>query len=232
MFKFAKPTGLIIAQTLAVFKKDLQLEMKTKEIISSMLLFSLLVVVVFSFLFEPGNISQAGIAGGIYWMALIFAGLLGLGKSMQSEINGANLEALLLSPISRNAIFYGKLLSNIAFLLVIQLIMLPLFIVLYDTNLLSHISMLAVILGTTYAFSLLGTLFSLMAAKSSTREILLPILLLPMLVPVILAAIQSTNGALFREAFSTYAMWLRLIVVYDVIFTAIASVLFETVVEE
>ncbi|MDR2870886.1 MAG: heme exporter protein CcmB [Deferribacteraceae bacterium] len=226
------PKSNFISQTLAIFKKDIQLELKTKEIISSMLLFSMLVVVVFSFLFEPGNIEQAGIAGGVYWMALIFAGLLGLGKSMQAEINGGNLEALLLSPISRNAIFYGKLLSNIAFLLCIQLIMLPLFVVLYDTNLVSHISMLAVILGTTYAFSLLGTLFSLMAARSSTREILLPILLLPMLVPVILGAIQATNGALFQDAVSTYAVWIRLIVVYDVVFTAIASLLFEVVVEE
>ena len=222
----------LIANTLAVFKKDVQLELKTKEILSSMLMFSLLVVVVFSFIFEPGNIDQAGIAGGIFWMALIFAGLLGLGKSMQSEITGANLEALLLTPISRNAIFYGKVLSNIVFLLIIEAVMLPLFIVLYDINLVSSVYMLPVLLGTTYAFALLGTLFSLIAARSSTREILLPILLLPILVPVLLAAIQATNGSLFNDPVSSYRRWIELIIIFSIIFTALASILFEFVVEE
>jgi heme exporter protein B len=225
MLKFCK-------HTLAVLRKDIQLELKTKEIISSMLMFSLLVVVVFSFIFEPGNIEQAGIAGGIYWMALIFSGLLGLGRSMQTEISGANLEALLLSPISRNAIFYGKVLANIIFLLSIQLVMLPLFVVLYDINLLGNALMIVVIVGTTYAFALLGTLFSLIAARSSTREILLPLLLLPVLVPVVLGAIQATNGILFNEPVSTYATWIRLVVIFGVIFTALASILFEYVVED
>ena len=216
----------------AVFRKDISLELKTKEILSSMLVFSLLVVVVFSFIFEPGTMEHSRVAGGIYWMALIFAGLLGLGKSMQSEISGGNLEALLLSPISRNAIFYGKVLSIFTFLLFMQLIMLPLFAVLYEVNLVSHPYMALVIAGTTYGFALLGTLFSLIAARSSTREILLPLLLLPVLIPVILAAIQSTNGILFKDPAEVYIKWIRLIAVFDVIFTAVISLVFEAAVEE
>ncbi len=221
-----------IKAAFAVIRKDVALEYRTKEIMNSMFVFALLVVVVFSFIFEPGEHEQRRIAGGVYWMALIFSGLLGLGKSMQSEISGANLEALLLSPVSRNAIFFGKVISNLIFMLVIQLVMLPLFAVLYEVNLVSHVHMVAVIAGTTYGFVLLGTLFSLIAARSRTREIMLPLLLLPVLVPVILAAIQVTNAVLAGDMPGGYMKWLRLIFVYDIIFTAIAAVLFDSVVEE
>jgi len=216
----------------AVIRKDVALEYRTKEIMNSMFVFALLVVVVFSFIFEPGEYEQTRIAGGVYWMALIFSGLLGLGKSMQSEISGGNIEALLLSPVSRNAIFFGKVISNFIFMLVMQLIMLPLFAVLYEVNLVSHTHMILVIAGATYGFVLLGTLFSLIAARSRAREIMLPLLLLPVLVPVILATIQITNAVLIGENPAEYMKWLRLIFVYDIIFTAVAIIVFDVVAEE
>lgn len=222
----------LIRASWTIFRKDIALELKTKEILSSMLMFSLLVTVVFSFIFEPGFIEQSRVAGGVYWTAVIFSGLLGLGRSMQSETNGGNLEAILLTPISRNAVFFGKILSNLIFILIVQLVMLPLFVVLYEVNLVSHAYMAAVILGTSYAFALLGTIFSLIAAKSSTREILLPLLLLPVLVPVILAAIQCTNGIAMGEPQESYIKWLRLIIVYGVVFTAVTAVVFDAVVED
>jgi heme exporter protein B len=212
--------------------KDLRLEYKSREIISSMLVFSLLTVVVFSFIFEPGETDQQRVGGGAYWMAIVFSGLLGLNRSMQLETNGGNLEAALITGINRNAIFFGKLGSNFVITLFMQLIMIPLFAVLYDVRILSSPWMAAVILGATYGFVLLGTLFSLIAARSATREILLPLLLLPISIPLILAAVQLTNGFQSGESLNSLAKWLRLIFVYDIVFTILSSLLFEGIVEE
>jgi heme exporter protein B len=218
--------------SLILAAKDLRLEYNTKEILSSMLVFSLLTVVVFSFIFDPGEADQQKTGGGAYWMAMVFSGLLGLNRSMQLEINGGNLDAALISGIPRNAVFFGKLASNFVIILFLQMIMIPLFVVLYDVRILSSPWMAAVILGATYGFVLLGTLFSLIAARSGTREILLPILLLPVSVPLILAAVQLTNGFQNGAAPESMANWLRLIFVYDLIFTVLSSLLFEGVVEE
>lgn len=218
--------------SLAIIYKDISLELRTREILSSMFVFALLVVVVFSFIFEPGEHELQRIAGGTYWMALIFAGLLGLGKSMQQEITGGNLAATLLAPIPRNAIFFGKAISNLLMMLIMQAIMIPLFAVLYDVNFLSNGAMIFVIFAATYGFVLPGTLFSLIASGTRTREIMLPLLLLPAVIPVMLAAIQLTNAILMGASPESYAKWLRLIVVYDIIFTTLAALLFASVVEE
>jgi heme exporter protein B len=197
-----------------------------------MLVFSLLTVVVFSFIFDPGETDQRKVGGGAYWMAIVFSGLLGLNRSMQLEINGGNLEAALISGIPRNAVFFGKFASNFIIILFMQIVMIPLFAVLYEVHIISSPWMAAVILGATYGFVLLGTLFSLMAARSGTREILLPLLLLPISIPLILAAVQLTNGFQSGESASNLANWLRLIFVYDLIFTILSSLLFEGMVEE
>lgn len=221
-----------IRSTLAIAGKDIRLELRTKEILSSMFVFSLLVVVVFSFIFDPAQHDTKTIAGGTYWMALIFAGLLGLGKSMQQEITGANLEAMLLTPVPRNAIFFGKVISMLLILFAMQAIMIPLFAVLYEVNLLADPLMLIVIVVVTYGFVLLGTLFSLIAARSRTREILLPLLLLPVTVPLMLAAIQLTNALIDQTSPDIYMKWMRLAVVYDIVFTSISALLFGPLVEE
>jgi heme exporter protein B len=218
--------------TLILASKDLRLEYKTKEIISSMFVFSLLTVVVFSFIFDPGETDQQKVGGGAYWMAIVFSGLLGLNRSMQLEISGGNLEAALISGINRNAIFFGKLASNFVIVLFMQLIMIPLFAVLYEVRILSSPWMIAVILGATYGFVLLGTLFSLIAARSATREILLPLLLLPVSIPLILAAVQLTNGFQSGATVQALGKWLRLIFVYDLVFTVLSALLFEGIVEE
>ena len=222
-----------IRDTFHIAKKDLALELRSREIISSMLVFVLLVVVVFSFIFEPGAHETKRIAGGTYWMALSFAALLGLGKSMQQEIMGDNLSALLLTPADRNAIFIGKVASNFIFLLAVEAVMLILFIVLYEVNLLNGVDMLVTIVATTYGFVLLGTLFSLIAARTRTREIMLPLLLLPLLIPILIGAIQVTNMAQMEGAeLRDYIKWIRLIIVYDVVFSALSLVLFAPLVEE
>lgn len=221
-----------LRDTFNIARKDIMLEFRSREILSSMLVYVLLVVIVFCFIFEPGEHETKRIAGGVYWMALAFSGLLGLGKSMQSEITGDNLSALLLTPCSRNAIFLGKVFANMIFLLAVQLVMLAMFTVLYEVNIVKNIYSVLIILTATYGFVLLGTLFSLIAARTRTREIMLPLLLLPVLIPVLLAAIQVTNAIIAGEDITAFIKWLRLIVVYDIIFSAIALVIFEPMVEE
>lgn len=217
-----------------IVEKDLILELKSKEVINSMLVFSLLVVVIFSFIFEPGAEYKNEIAAGILWMAITFSGILGLNKSIINEINGGNLNALLLAPVDRSAVFFGKVLSNYLFLLLMELMTIPIFMIFYNINLFEKnvVGTLLVFLSGSYGFSVLGTLFSLISVKSKTRELMLPLLLLPLLVPIILASIQSLNIFYFDGGYADASKWLKLIFAFDIIFTCVIYVIFDYVVEE
>lgn len=216
-----------------IVEKDLLLELRTKEVINSMMIFSLLVVIVFSFIFEPGAEYKVDLAAGILWMAIIFSGVLGLNKSMMNEVNGGNLNALLLSPIDRTSIFFGKAMSNFLFILFMELITIPIYSVFYDISFLNNFLMniITVILGT-YGFSVLGTMFSIISVKSRTREVMLPILLLPLIIPVILASIQAMNIFMRGGDISESYNWLQLLIGFDIIFTTVIYVIFEYVIEE
>lgn len=216
-----------------IFEKDILLELKSKEVINSMLIFSLLTVIVFSFIFEPGAEYKIDLVGGILWMAIVFAGILGLNKSMMSEINGGNLNALLLAPVDKSAIFFGKVLSNFVFLVFMEIITIPVFTIFYNINIFQHtlLSIPVLILGN-YGFSVLGTLFSIISVKSRTREVMLPILLLPLMIPIILAAIQSINIFIKGDAISDANKWIRLIAAFDLIFTFVVYAIFDYIVEE
>ncbi|MCB4203384.1 heme exporter protein CcmB [Deferribacterales bacterium Es71-Z0220] len=216
-----------------IFEKDILLELKSKEVINSMLIFSLLTVIVFSFIFEPGAEYKIDLVGGILWMAIVFAGILGLNKSMMSEINGGNLNALLLAPVDKSAIFFGKVLSNFIFLIFMEIVTIPVFTIFYNVNIFKHtlLSIPVFILGT-YGFSVLGTLFSIISVKSRTREVMLPILLLPLMIPIILAAIQSINIFIKGDTISDADRWIRLIAAFDLIFTFVVYAIFDYIVEE
>jgi heme exporter protein B len=216
-----------------IVEKDLLLELKSKEVVVSMLLFSLLVVIVFSFIFEPGAEYKNDLVGGILWMAFIFSGVLGLNKSMLNETTGGNLNALLLAPVDRSAVFFGKVVSNFFFLAVMEAITIPIFMIFYNINIFGHSVLSAVvILMGTYGFSVLGTLFSLISVKTKTREVMLPLLLLPLIIPIILAGIQCLNIYIKNGDITESYKWLKLIGVFDVIFTAVIFAIFDYIVEE
>lgn len=216
-----------------IFRKDILEELKSKEVVNSMLVFSLLVVIVFSFIFEPGSDLKNEIVGGILWMSFIFAGLLGLNKSMMTEVQGGNLQALLLAPVDPSAIFFGKVLSNFTFIALVELVTIPVFTVLYNVNIFAGgpITLLVFLLGT-YGFAVLGTLFSVIAVNTRTREVMLPLLLLPILVPVILASVQSLNILILGHDHSGAYPWLKILFVFDIIFTAVVFAVFDFIVEE
>ena len=216
----------------AIVRKDIIMELRSKEVVNSMLVFALLVTVVFSFIFEPGSQSKQEVVGGIFWVAVVFSGLLGLGKSMVSEVQGGNLEALLLSPVDRSAVFFGKFLSNFIFLLFMEAVLAPLFTVFYSINIIAHPKVILIIFLATYGFCLLGTLFSLISVRTKTREIMLPLMLLPIMVPVILGAILSVNVFIMGNPPEEASNWITLMASFDIIFTAVIFALFGLIIEE
>lgn len=216
---------------LAILKKDIRAELRTKDIFSSMFVFALLAVIIFDFAFELRVPSMAMVTPGILWVAITFAGTLGLNRSFVIEQDKGSLAGLLLAPVDRSAIYFGKMLSNLLFMLVVEMFLLPLVMILFNQPLLRWEHVLVLLLGT-YGFAAVGTVFSAMAVNTRAREVLLPILLFPVVVPVLLAGVKMTGALLDGETLSSVSNWLRLILIYDIGFTVVAYLTFGFVVEE
>ena len=215
-----------------IVKKDVLMEMRTKEVVNASLVFAILLVIVFSFIMEPGSEVEKKIAGGIFWMAVTFAGILGLNKTMMSELEGGNFEALMLAPVDKSAIFFGKVISNMLVLILLEIILIPLFLVFYSINIVSHPLMIAVIFLATYGYALVGTLFSMISVRTNSREIMLPLLLLPIMIPILIAAILSTNIFISGSDIAYSYNWIKLTAVFDIIFTAVIFGIFSAIIEE
>ena len=215
-----------------IVKKDVLMEMRTKEVVNASLVFAILLVIVFSFIMEPGSEVEKKIAGGIFCMAVTFAGILGLNKTMMSEIEGGNFEALMLAPVDKSAIFFGKVISNMLVLILLEIILIPLFLVFYSINIVSHPLMIAVIFLATYGYALVGTLFSMISVRTNSREIMLPLLLLPIMIPILIAAILSTNIFISGSDIAYSYNWIKLTAVFDIIFTAVIFGIFSAIIEE
>jgi heme exporter protein B len=215
----------------AILAKDIRAELRTKDIFSSMFVFALLAVIIFDFAFELRVPSMAMVTPGILWVAITFAGTLGLSRSFVIEQDKGSLAGLLLAPIDRSAIYFGKMLGNLLFMLVMELMLLPLVMILFNQPLLRWEHVLVLLLGT-YGFAAVGTVFAAMAVNTRSREVLLPILLFPVVVPVLLAGVKMTGALLDGETLASMSNWLRLIVIYDIGFTVVAFLTFGYVVEE
>ena len=215
-----------------IIKKDVLMEMRTKEVVNASLVFAILLVIVFSFIMEPGSEVEKKIAGGIFWMAVTFSGILGLNKTMMSELEGGNFEALMLAPVDKSAIFFGKVISNMLVLILLEIILIPLFLVFYSINIVSHPLMIAVLFLATYGYALVGTLFSMISVRTNSREIMLPLLLLPIMIPILIAAILSTNIFISGSDIIYSYNWIKLTAVFDIIFTAVIFGIFSAIIEE
>jgi len=215
----------------AVVWKDLRAELRSRELISAMLVFALLVIVIFNFALELQTSLRANLSAGILWVTFTFAGTLGLNRSMAVEKDRGCLDGLLLAPVDRAAIYLGKALANWIFMLLIALIVFPIYSVLYNTNLFIPGLLLTVLLGTE-GYAAVGTLLSSMAVQARTRDILLPILLFPVAIPLLVAAVKASAGFLQALPIEDIRPWLNLLGVYDVIFIAVAFMVFDFVVEE
>ncbi len=215
----------------AIIRKDIRAELRTKDIFSSMFVFALLAVIVFNFSFELRVPDMKMVVPGIVWVAVTFAGTLGLNRAFVIEQDKGSLAGLLLAPVDRAAIYFGKMLGNLAFILVVELILLPLVMIFFNLSLLTWQHLLALFLGT-YGFAAVGTVFSAIAVNTRAREVMLPILLFPVLLPVLVAGVKLTGALLDGEPLAELLNWIQLIVVYDLGFTVVAYLTFGFVVEE
>jgi heme exporter protein B len=217
--------------TTAVLWKDLAAEVRSRELLSAMLVFALLVILIFNFALELDAAARANVTAGVLWVTFTFAGTLGLNRSMAIEKDRGCLDGLLLAPVDRSAIYFGKMLGNLAFILVVAAIVLPVYSVLYNTNLFNPSLMVVILLGAE-GYTAVGTLLASMAVQTRTRDMLLPILLFPVIVPVLVAAVKASGGYLQGLEMSEIRPWINILITYDVVFTAVAYMVFDFVVEE
>jgi len=222
--------GFLRAMT-AVVWKDLAAELRSRELISAMLVFALLVILIFNFALELDPRTRSTVTSGVLWVTFAFAGTLGLNRSMAMEKDRGCLDGLLLTPVDRSAIYFGKAIGNLIFMLLVEAIVLPVYTVLYSINLFNPGLILVILLGSI-GYTAIGTLLASMAVHTRTRDILLPILLFPVAIPVLIAAVKASAGFLAAIPLDEIMTWLNLIIVYDVIFIAVAYMVFDFIVEE
>lgn len=215
----------------AVVRKDLRAELRSRELVSSMVLFTLLSVMIFSFALELDRIAREEAVSGVLWVTVVFASILGLNRSLAMERDQGNLDAMLLAPVSRAAIFCGKLVGNYVFTIIVGLVLLPLMTVLFNHPVLQPWLLVILFLGIL-GFSTVGTLLATMTVQTRARESLLPIVMLPVVLPALLAAVRASTNILTNAAPEEWLPWIQIVIVVDIIYLTLCILLFEYVIEE
>ena len=215
----------------AIVWKDLATEFRSRELIGAMLVFAALVILIFNFALELDIRTREAVTSGVLWVTFAFAGTLGLNRSMAIEKDRGCLDGLLLAPVDRNAIYFGKAIGNLFFMLIVEAIILPMYSVLYNVNLFQPGLILVILLGSI-GYTAVGTLLASIAVQARTRDMLLPILLFPVLIPLLLAAVKASNGFLLGFEMAEIMPWINVMIAYDVIFIAVAFMVFDFIVEE
>ena len=217
----------------AIVWKDIVAELRTKEMFSAMFVFAVLVIVVFNFAFDLRVSGERvrQVAPGALWVAFTFAGILGLNRAFVAEKDRGCLEGLLLAPVDHTAIYFGKMISTVLFMLIVEALMLPVFTALFGVNLLDLRLVFIIVLGTV-GFASVGTILSAMTAQTRAREVLLPILLLPVAAPVLIAAVKATSGILDGLTMAEIALWWQLLLAFALLYPAVAFMTFDFIVKE
>lgn len=217
--------------TAAIFLKDVRAEMRSRELISAMALFSALCVLAFSFALELDRQTRDAVAGGVLWVTITFAVILGLNRSLGGEREQGNLDAMLLAPSPRSAIYFGKAFSNFVFSAVVGVMLLPVMTILYDLPLAHPAILGAVVLGAL-ALSAIGTLLATMTVQTRARDALLPIVMLPTALPVLICAVKATNGMFANQPVSFWMGWLSLLAITAIAYFGLCAALFPYVIED
>lgn len=218
-----------LEKTLALYWKDVLAELRTREVVNSSLVFSLMVLVLFNFALDLRAERIPAVAPGVLWVTFAFAGVLTLGRAFAREQDRGTLEGLLLSPVDRSALYLAKLMAVLTFMGVVEAVSLPVFVALFNVSLDWPLTIAVVLLGTL-GFAAVGTLLAAMAANTRAREVMLPLLLFPLALPVLIATVKATAQALGEPSDADHP-WLGLLAAYDAIFLAVSFVVFEHVVE-
>jgi heme exporter protein B len=208
--------------------KDLRIEWRSKEAINSMLFFALLVVVLFSLAFDPRGSFAQNIAGGVLSVATMFASVSALNQAWAREIRHQVLDAQRMAPTPGAELFLAKVLANFLFVTIVQIILAPVFLVMYNLRIEGQGWQLAVVLPLgTWALVANGTFFAALSIRSRNRDLLLPLILFPIFMPALLAMVQATGNILTGE--SDPGLWIKLLLGYDIIFTTVSLLLFDTI---
>jgi heme exporter protein B len=208
--------------------KDLRIEWRSKEAINSMLFFALLVVVLFSLAFDPRGAFAQTIAGGVLSVATMFASVSALNQAWAREIRHQVMDAQRMAPTPGAELFLAKVLANFLFVTIVQVLLAPVFLVMYNLRIEGQAWQLALVLPLgTWALVANGTFFAALSIRSRNRELLLPLILFPIFMPALLAMVQATGSILTGE--SDPSLWIKLLAGYDIIFTTVSLLLFETI---
>jgi heme exporter protein B len=217
----------------AIVWKDLTAERRTKANFNAVVFLAGLILLLFGFALGPDQAALRSVAGGVIWLTVLFSGVLSFNRSYEQELENGALEMLLLYPGDRRSIYVGKLLANLTFVLLVEAVLIPSAALLYDIPIWGVMGPLSVVLILgTLGFVTLGTFYSAMASRLRAREVLLPLLLFPMLIPLLVGAVQATGAILAGDAMAQSGSWIRLLVVFDVIFFVGALFTFEYVIED
>ena len=214
-----------------VATKDLRIEMRAKEILGVMAAFSVLAVIIFGMAFDLRVPRSEMVAPGVLWGILLFTGLLGLNRSFSAEMDRQTLLALLLTPVDRTAIYLGKLLANLCFMVIAALILLPVMLFIFDVNFFSPWILLTLLLGI-FGYISVGTLFAALTVGIRSRESMLPILLLPVLAPLFMAGLKMTELVIDARSLASFQNWLGMLVAFDLIFFTAALLVFDLLWED
>ena len=215
------PTPSLLKATFAIVQKDLAAEFRSRELLSAMLVFSMLVILIFNFALELDVKVRQSVTAGVLWTTFAFAGTLGLNRSMAVEKDRGCMDGLLLAPVDRSAIFFGKAISNLAFMLIVEAIVIPLYAMLYNEVRIFQPEFLGVLLLGSIGYIAVGTLLAAMSVQTRTRDVLLPILLFPIAVPVLLASVKASGGIIAGLPLSEVLTPLNLLILYDVVFVPV-----------
>lgn len=215
----------------AIARKDLRTEIRAREVLATMIAFSLLAVVILGLAFDLRVPQSEMVAPGVLWIVVLYAGVLGLNRSFGAEAERGTLAALLLAPVDRSAIYFGKAAANLLFLLGTEVIVLPAILIIFDTSLFQPVSLLALLMGTI-GYVAVGTLFAALAANARARESMLPVLLLPVMVPLFVAGVRVSQLAVDGRPIDETVRWLLLMAGFDLIVLALAWILFNLIWED
>jgi heme exporter protein B len=211
--------------------KDLKIELQTKEAFGASFVFSLMVLVIFNFTLDLTSEEALKMGAGFLWISFAFGGVLALNRSFALERDENCVQGLQLMPVDRGGIYLGKCLANVIFMLITEIILLPLFAVFFNVDITARpLYLLAVLFLGSVGFSSVGTLFSAIAVHTRMREVILPILLLPVTIPILIAAVEATAFALGADTDPSF--WFRLLIVYDVIFVTVSFLTFGYILQE
>ena len=215
-----------------VLWKDLRIEMRTRDAIGAALVFSLLVMVIFNFALDANTPEMRRLASGFFWVAFAFSGTLALNRSFALEKESSAGRALIFAPVDASGVYLGKFCANLVFLLITQITVLPAFIIFFDASIVADRwwALVASFLLGSIGFAAVGTLFSAVASNTRMRELMLPLLFLPVTVPALIAAVETTSFAL--GATDSVNFWFRLLIVYDIVFVTVSLLIFEFALEE